>query len=196
MTSSHRFFKIFVCFVPKLLNSCLNSRVFHVKSISVLTTIYLLLGSNLGDRQALMQSGITLIGERVGEIVQVSSLYETAPWGGIDQSAYLNQVVEVATDLAPEEVLRIILDIEHTQGRVRYERWGARHLDIDLLYYGTLQMDTARLTVPHPRLHERRFTLIPLVEIAPDFVHPIIQKTNISLLDLCTDDGKVSLYQA
>lgn len=142
-----------------------------------------------------MQSAATLIGERVGEIVRVSSLYETAPWGGIEQGAYLNQVVAVATDLAPEEVLRIILEIEHELGRVRYERWGARHLDIDLLYYGSEQMDTARLTVPHPRLHERRFTMIPLAEIAPEWVHPVIQKTNLSLLDLCTDEGEVSLYE-
>jgi 2-amino-4-hydroxy-6-hydroxymethyldihydropteridine diphosphokinase len=142
-----------------------------------------------------MQSGITLIGEWVGEITQVSSLYETAPWGGIEQSAYLNQVVEVVTDLAPEEVLRIVLDIEHELGRVRYERWGARHLDIDLLYYGALQMDTARLTVPHPRLHERRFALIPLTEIAPEFVHPIFQKTNTALLAFCTDECEVSLFE-
>lgn len=161
-----------------------------------MTTIYLLLGSNLGDRLALMQSGIGLIQKQVGELMQVSSLYETAPWGGIEQSAYLNQVIEVNTLLAPEEVLRVILDIEHELGRVRYERWGARHLDVDLLYYGALQMDTARLTVPHPRLHERRFTLIPLVEIAPEFVHPVLGLTSTSLLAQCTDEGEVSLFEA
>jgi 2-amino-4-hydroxy-6-hydroxymethyldihydropteridine diphosphokinase len=160
-----------------------------------LTLIYLLLGSNLGDRQALMQSACTLIGERIGQVTQASSLYETAPWGGIEQPSFLNQVLEVTTSLAPEEVLRLILDIEHELGRVRYERWGARHLDVDLLYYGPLHMDTARLTVPHPRLHERRFTLVPLAEIAPDFVHPVLNKTNKELLEACPDQEEVSLFE-
>ena len=141
-----------------------------------------------------MHTAATLIGERVGKVGQASALYETAPWGGIEQPAFLNQVLEVHTDHAPEEVLRLILDIEHELGRVRYERWGARHLDVDLLYYGTLHMDTARLTVPHPRLHERRFTLVPLAEIAPDFVHPLLMKTNAELLEACPDQEEVSLF--
>ena len=93
--------------------------------------------------------------------------------------------------LAPEEALRVVLDIEHELGRVRYQRWGARHLDIDILYFGGQVMDTPRLTVPHPRLHERRFTLVPLVEIAPDFVHPVLQSTNAELLGVCEDMEQV-----
>lgn len=141
-----------------------------------------------------MQAAIVLIRGRIGEVLQASALYETAPWGGIEQPAFLNQVLEVTTDCEPEEVLRLILDIEHELGRVRYERWGARHLDVDLLYYGSFLMDTARLTVPHPRLHERRFTLVPLVEIAPDFVHPLLNKTNRELLEVCPDTEKVTLF--
>jgi 2-amino-4-hydroxy-6-hydroxymethyldihydropteridine diphosphokinase len=143
-----------------------------------------------------MRMAATLISQRVGEVTLASSLYETAPWGGIEQPAFLNQVLEIQTRQAPEEVLRLILDIEHELGRVRYERWGARHLDVDLLYYGALHMDTARLTVPHPRLHERRFTLVPLVEIAPDFVHPVLTKTNKELLEACPDQEEVSLFES
>lgn len=160
----------------------------------MLTTIYLLLGSNLGDRAMLMQTAADEIGKRIGNVTQASALYETAPWGGIEQPAFLNQVLEVETGLVPEEVLRIILEIEHKAGRVRYERWGARHLDIDILYLGETVMDTPRLTVPHPRLHERRFTLVPLTEIAPNFVHPVLEKTNAELLEVCMDKEEVSRY--
>jgi 2-amino-4-hydroxy-6-hydroxymethyldihydropteridine diphosphokinase len=141
-----------------------------------------------------MRSAVVQIGERIGKVAKASALYETAPWGGIEQPSYLNQVVEVSTDCEPEEVLRLILDIEHELGRVRYERWGARHLDVDLLYYGKLHMDTARLTIPHPRLHERRFTLVPLVEIAPDFIHPLLHKTNAELLKTCPDQEEVTWF--
>ena len=158
-----------------------------------MTTIYLLLGSNLGDRSAIMQAAAARIGERVGSVSRASALYETTPWGGIAQPAFLNQVLEVRTALAPEEVLRLILEIEHESGRVRYERWGARHLDVDILYFGQKIMDTPRLTVPHPRLHERRFTLVPLAEVAPDFAHPVLNKTNAELLEACEDKEAVVL---
>lgn len=138
-----------------------------------------------------MQTAASQITARVGEVRQASDWYETAPWGGIEQPAFLNQVLEVRTELAPEEVLRIILEIEHEAGRVRYERWGARQLDVDILYFGAAVMDTPRLTIPHPRLHERRFTLVPLAQIAPDFWHPIFKKTNAELLLTCTDENEV-----
>lgn len=142
-----------------------------------------------------MQTAVVRIGERIGEVTQASALYETAPWGGIEQPAFLNQVLEVNTALAPAEVLRIALELEHKAGRIRYERWGARHLDIDILYFGQKIMDTPRLTIPHPRLRERRFTLIPLVEIAPNFKHPILKKTNAKLLELCSDKETVTLFE-
>lgn len=143
-----------------------------------------------------MQAATVLIRERIGEVLQASALYQTAPWGGIEQPAFLNQVLEILTDHEPEDVLRLVLEMEHELGRVRYQRWGARHLDIDMLYYGALHMDTARLTIPHPRLHERRFTLVPLAEIAPDFVHPVLNRTNKELLEACLDTEEVSLFRS
>lgn len=155
-------------------------------------SIFLSLGSNLGDRQAVLASAREQIAKRVGSISIESSVYETEPWGLANQPAFLNQVIRVETEHAPEEVLKIILDIEHELGRVRYERWGARVIDIDLLYYNALVMDSARLTLPHPRLQDRLFNLIPLVEIAPDFMNPLHKKTSLELLHLCTDSGVVS----
>ena len=157
-------------------------------------TVYLLLGSNLGDRLQVMRAASELIDMQIGNIVSSSSVYETAPWGVLDQPSFLNQVLEVETEMAPEEVLRIILEIEHELGRVRYERWGARVIDIDILYFDHLILDTARLTIPHPRLHERRFTLAPLAEIAPDFIHPVLNKSSEQLMAECTDISEVSLF--
>lgn len=155
-------------------------------------SIFLSLGSNLGDRQAVLALAREQIAKRVGAVSSESSVYETEPWGVADQPAFLNQVIRAETTLAPEEVLRIILDIEHELGRVRYERWGARVIDIDLLYYNALVLDSARLTLPHPRLQDRLFNLIPLAEIAPGFVHPSLKKTSLELLESCTDNGVVS----
>jgi 2-amino-4-hydroxy-6-hydroxymethyldihydropteridine diphosphokinase len=154
-------------------------------------SIFLLLGSNLGERQVVLESARRHIAERVGIISVQSSVYETEPWGVADQPAFLNQVLKVETQLAPEEVLRIILDIEYQLGRIRYERWGARVIDIDLLYYSDLVLDTARLTLPHPRLQDRRFTLVPLAEIAPGYVHPVLHKTSEELLGICSDEGVI-----
>ena len=157
-------------------------------------TVYLLLGSNLGDRLQVIDAAKDLIKHQIGEIASSSSVYETAPWGVVEQPAFLNQIIIVKTGKAPEEVLRIILDIEHELGRVRYERWGARVIDIDILYFDDLILDTARLTIPHPRLHERRFTLAPLAEIAPNFIHPVLNKSSEQLMAECTDISKVNFF--
>ncbi|AUD01261.1 2-amino-4-hydroxy-6-hydroxymethyldihydropteridine diphosphokinase [Spirosoma pollinicola] len=153
----------------------------------------LLLGANLGDRPHTLQQAVDLIAERVGAVVRQSGLYETAPWGVTDQPAYLNQVLAVETDLEPEAVLVQTQAIEHELGRVRLEKWGARVIDVDILYYGQLVLQTERLSIPHPFLHQRRFTLVPLAEIAPDFVHPVLQKTTVELLAECEDTGEVLL---
>lgn len=154
--------------------------------------VFLLLGSNLGDRPQVLAAAREAIQEQAGDITRQSAVYETAPWGITDQPAFLNQVLEISTPLLPEELLRTILNIEHELGRVRYERWGARVIDIDMLYFGSTIMDSARLTLPHPRIQDRRFVLVPLAEIAPLFIHPILQKTSSRLLDDCTDTSDVS----
>lgn len=154
--------------------------------------VFLLLGSNLGDRPQVLAAAREAIAEQAGSITCQSAIYETAPWGITDQPAFLNQVLEITTSLLPEDLLRIILNIEHDLGRVRYERWGARVIDIDILYFGQTVMDSARLTLPHPRIQDRRFVLAPLAEIAPDFIHPVLQKTSSQLLEQCPDTSAVS----
>ena len=157
------------------------------------SNLFLLLGANLGDRLATFQQARLLLADHIGPIRQQSGIYETAPWGVIDQPTYLNQVLEIETNLSPEAVLTQTQGIEQQLGRVRLEKWGSRLIDIDLLYQGPLIRQTESLTLPHPFLHERRFTLVPLVEIAPDFRHPVLQKTNRQLLAELTDTSDVHL---
>ena len=156
--------------------------------------IYLLLGANLNDRVQTLRRAAELIAERIGSVVRQSGLYETAPWGVADQPAYLNQVLAVETMLLPEAVLVQTQRIEAELGRVRLERWGARVIDVDVLYYDDLVTESETLTIPHPYLHQRRFTLVPLAEIAPEFVHPILRKTTVELLAECEDTSDVLLF--
>ncbi|GAB3748094.1 2-amino-4-hydroxy-6-hydroxymethyldihydropteridine diphosphokinase [Spirosoma pomorum] len=158
--------------------------------------IYLLLGANLGNRVVTLKQATNLINDRVGVVVRESALYETAAWGVTDQPSFLNQVLAVETELKPEELLRQTQVIEQELGRVRLEKWGVRVIDIDVLYYDQLVWQTTTLTIPHPYLHQRRFTLVPLAEIAPDFVHPILKKSNQELLTEVVDSGEVAKYVA
>lgn len=144
----------------------------------------------------MLSEAATLLEGRIGAIVQQSGLYETAPWGVTDQPAFLNQVLAIDTDLGPKAVLAQTQAIEKQLGRVRQEKWGARVIDIDILYYSQLILQTDTLTIPHPYLHQRRFTLVPLAEIAPDFVHPVLQKTTLELLAEVNDEGEVMLYDS
>jgi 2-amino-4-hydroxy-6-hydroxymethyldihydropteridine diphosphokinase len=154
-------------------------------------TAYILLGTNLGDRFHLLNAAIDLIRAEVGTLLSISSIYETAPWGVLDQPSFLNQVISVSTQLMPAELINTSLEIEKKLGRVRHEKWGARLIDIDILYYEQEIILLDDLVVPHPRLHERRFTLAPLAEIAPQFVHPVFRKTNEALLEICSDSSDV-----
>lgn len=149
--------------------------------------IYLLLGSNLGDRAANLSQAREALREVVGPVLQSSAIYRTQAWGKTDQPEFLNQVVEIDTDFGPEELLDALMAIERQMGRERSERWAPRPIDLDILYYGQEVIQTARLMLPHPGIPDRRFTLVPLAEIAPDFVHPEYRKTNQQLLKECYD---------
>jgi len=138
--------------------------------------VYLSLGSNLGERLANLERAIKLLAEKV-ELKRVSSFYETEPIGYPDQPRFLNAVIEVATSLGPLQILSLVKGIEVTMGRETSFRNAPRPIDVDILFYGERVIETPQLEIPHPRLAERAFVLIPLAEIAPDLVHPVSGKT-------------------
>ena len=157
-------------------------------------SVFVLSGSNLGDREHLVNQAFRMMGERCGKIVAKSRLYESEPWGFKSEHWFLNQVVQIVTSLSPDELMLKLFSIENELGRDRttlYEGYQSRPMDLDILYYGDEIIDTQLVNVPHPRLHQRRFTLLPLCDIAPDFVHPLLKKTNLQLLDECQDSGIV-----
>lgn len=132
-----------------------------------MTRAFLGMGSNLGDRRAHLSDAVTTLGDMV---VAVSDVYETAPVGGPRQSQFLNLVVEVDTDLSPHDLLRVCWRLEAAAGRVRETRWGPRTLDVDVLWIDGVALEDEDLTVPHPRMWERRFVLAPLSELAPELL--------------------------
>ncbi len=158
-------------------------------------TVYLLLGGNQGDVQQSLIQAQTIIAERIGPVTAVSSLYQTAAWGVSDQPDFLNQVLVVKTIYSPMDVLIKCLEIEKALGRERRERWRERLIDIDLLFYDQLVLQDDDLTIPHPRLHLRNFTLIPLLEIAPNFIHPVFEKTIETLYCESKDSLEVILLE-
>jgi 2-amino-4-hydroxy-6-hydroxymethyldihydropteridine diphosphokinase len=154
--------------------------------------IFVGLGSNLGDRAGWLQQALQKLSASPAiEFVRASSIYETDPVGKIDQPAFLNQVVEVRSTLAPEEFLDRLLHIEAELGRERRERWGPRIIDLDLLAYGNRQAQTNRLVLPHAELHRRRFVLAPWAEMAPEFEVAGFKATVNELLQCCDDHGRV-----
>jgi 2-amino-4-hydroxy-6-hydroxymethyldihydropteridine diphosphokinase len=152
---------------------------------------FLLLGGNQGNRQHQLQTAIAYIEQTVGVVEKKSSIYETAAWGKTDQSSFLNQAIQLNSTLNPTSLLLEIHAIEKKMGRQRIEKWGERTIDIDILFAKDLILKTDELTIPHPEIQHRRFTLVALAEIAPYFVHPVLGKTNAQLLADCQDQLSV-----
>jgi len=147
------------------------------------STAYLLLGGNLGDREPNLKKAIELLNDKIGRVIAISSLYETAAWGKTDQPAFLNQAVSLQTRLTALEVLEHALSIEQELGRVRKDKWGERLIDIDLILFGDEIINIPdKLQVPHPHMQDRKFVMEPLAEIAPEVIHPLLGET---MLDIC-----------
>jgi 2-amino-4-hydroxy-6-hydroxymethyldihydropteridine diphosphokinase len=160
------------------------------------TPLILLLGSNQGNSQKLLEKACVFLEQKLGKIKIASSVYKTRAWGETNQPDFLNQVVIIPYENTAWQALEAVLNIENEMGRVRTKKWGTRIIDIDLLYFGDQVHEDVRLMLPHPALHLRRFTLVPLVEIISDFVHPVFNKTQSQLLNECTDPLEVFRYQS
>ncbi|MBX7206578.1 MAG: 2-amino-4-hydroxy-6-hydroxymethyldihydropteridine diphosphokinase [Bacteroidia bacterium] len=146
----------------------------------------------MGNRQAFLQQALQLLTQQLNRPVAVSSLYETAAWGNTNQPDFLNQVLVFEHAPEAETLLETILAIEQKMGRVRQQKWAGRNIDIDILFYGSQVINTPHLQIPHPYLHQRRFTLEPLAEVAPGFVHPVFKKNIQQLLAVCPDKLEVT----
>jgi 2-amino-4-hydroxy-6-hydroxymethyldihydropteridine diphosphokinase len=163
-------------------------------NITPMKEAFLGLGSNLGNREEILSKAIKMIGESLGKIVSVSSLYETEPWGFKSNLKFLNMVLCIETKYTPSGLIGRILMIESQLGRVRCESQNSsRTIDIDILLFDDDIIEEDTLTIPHPRMHERKFVLVPLCEIAPEVVHPVLKKKVNELLEDCNDTSKVTL---
>jgi 2-amino-4-hydroxy-6-hydroxymethyldihydropteridine diphosphokinase len=167
--------------------------------------VYLSLGSNRGNRENNLLQACRKISRKIGDIIRVSSIYETEPWGFTDDILFYNQALLVTTMLTPDELIDEIQQIESEAGRIREvpagcsdssacptNKYSSRPLDIDILFYGGMVLFTEKLMIPHPLMHDRRFALIPLNEIAPDMIHPVFRKSVADLLLSCNDTSKVN----
>jgi 2-amino-4-hydroxy-6-hydroxymethyldihydropteridine diphosphokinase len=159
--------------------------------------VFLGLGTNLGDREGNLNNAVSEITKHIGKALKKSSVYETEPWGFQSDNEFLNIVVKVETELTPKAVLKEILKIEFSLGRVRGgNQYSSRIIDIDVLFYEDQAIESADLKVPHPKLHERKFVLVPLVEIEPELVHPVFKKSVFSLLEKCKDKAEVRKFRS
>lgn len=158
---------------------------------------YLCLGGNIGDRETALKLALLKINEKIGLVTAQSNIYETEAWGVENQQAYFNQCIKVKTNYPALELIDILLSIEKELGRERLisETYQPRTIDIDILFYNEEIISHSKLLVPHPRLHLRKFVLIPLNEIASNYLHPLLNKTIFSLLSECEDSSEVKLYK-
>lgn len=157
--------------------------------------VYLLLGGNLGPVEMTFQKVSDELLTRECRIIKTSGLYESPPWGFEAEQSFLNRVLLISTSLPPQELLKATQVIENKLGRTRdleTKGYTSRNIDIDILYYDDVILELHHLEIPHPQIQNRRFTLLPLVEIDPKFIHPVLQKSNQELLDLCTDYSTVT----
>jgi 2-amino-4-hydroxy-6-hydroxymethyldihydropteridine diphosphokinase len=157
--------------------------------------VYLALGSNLGNREEYLHAGRRGLADRGVDIIRCSSVYSTEPRELLDQPWFLNSVLAGNTDLLPDELLRACLEVEKQNQRIRQTTKGPRTLDIDIIFYGNFIVRNPSLTIPHPSFSTRRFVLVPLAEIAPDFIDPVTGKTIRELLEACNDPSRV-LHQS
>lgn len=155
--------------------------------------VYLLLGSNLGNREENLFRARDYINNSY-PILACSSIYQTQAWGNTEQPDYLNQVIQISCTNSPQVLLKQILCIENDMGRIRTIKWGARTIDIDILFYGQTIIHESNLIIPHPEIANRRFTLLPFAELANDFTHPILNKNCAQLLRECADQSIVNIH--
>jgi 2-amino-4-hydroxy-6-hydroxymethyldihydropteridine diphosphokinase len=156
---------------------------------------YLLIGGNIGDRLGFMAAAKEKMKQKGIEILKLSSIYETAAWGNTNQPSFLNQVIEITTSFSPEDLLTELLSIEQSLGRIRAEKNGARTIDIDILYFESEIISKPGLSVPHDRISIRRFVLVPLTELIPDFIDPKTSKSIVEMLNDCQDTLEVTIYE-
>jgi 2-amino-4-hydroxy-6-hydroxymethyldihydropteridine diphosphokinase len=157
-----------------------------------MSKVFLGIGTNLGNRKANLRKAREMIGEHIGRIWNSSSVYETAPWGFEAENDFLNMVIEVETNLSPSEIMKKIAGIESKLGRERdQDRYSSRVIDIDIVLYDDLAINENGLKIPHPLMHERKFVLVPLCELAPDMIHPVLEKSMSVLLEECRDRSKI-----
>lgn len=145
--------------------------------------LVLLLGTNVGDKPNNLLKAIDGLTKLFGEPMELSSVYETPPWGNLDQDAFLNMALVYSTNIKPTIALESILNLELELGRVRHEKWGPRVIDIDIIFYGNMVFQSDLLEIPHPYMHERKFVLEPLAEIIPSYEHPLLEKSVEQLLE-------------
>lgn len=159
-----------------------------------MNTTYLLLGSNMGNSQLQLSYAIEHINKKIGTVLRKSSLYATAAWGNTNQPDFLNQVIFVGTEMGAQETLQTILSIEAQMGRIRTIKNAPRVIDIDILFFNKQIINSENLTIPHPEIKNRRFALIPLNELSPNFKHPVFSKSLHTMLTECSDELNVKKF--
>lgn len=162
-------------------------------TMQTMAQVFIGFGTNLGDREQQLRAALTRVA-RVVEITHTSAVYETEPWGVSGQPRYLNLVIQGETDLVPHELLSALHKIEQEMGRIRGMRYGPRIIDLDILLYDRAILKTDELEIPHPRIPERRFVLLPLAELAPDLIHPELHLSMRELLERLPDTGGEQVY--